>query len=211
MHLIAITSVVDPVAAPNIFSPGERFDQLLKSIQSVVSKIPDPIIVVIEGSAYTHEQRRAVLHAGAHHIFHTNTHNKHVGEALSLHAFFTSSVFGQLFDKYHFQTINKLSGRYFLLDNFVFSHDGETCICKVDHADTSYSGHGFLYTRFYSIPVKYVDQYVAGLARCCQEILINLEHSFYLHDVIPRDKINPRINKINVGGLIAPTGEYVED
>jgi hypothetical protein len=213
MHLVVITSVVSPVPelAPNVFSSQERFDQLLVSIQSVVRKIPDPIIVVLEGSPYTHEQTLAVKSVGANYIFYTDTYDKKVGEAWSLHEFFTSSSFQQLHRQYVFKSINKLSGRYFLLNNFAFFYDGELCVCKVDTPQTSYSGHGFIYTRYYSVPIQYLHHYTNGLAKCCQDLFINLEHSFYLHNVIPLNKINDRITKINVGGLIAPTGEYVED
>lgn len=212
MHLVVITSVV--VVSPltqNVFSATQRFDQLLESIRSARSKIVDAFIVVVEGSRYTHEQLLAIENAGTSCIYFTEPFNRMSGEAMSLHSFFTSPLFRELHAKHNFLSVNKLSGRYILLNDFEFYYDGESCVCKVDDPTTSYSGYGMLYTRYYSLPMTYFDQFVAGLGRCCENIFINLEHSFYLYHVLPLEKIHPGITKIHVGGHIAPTGEYVED
>jgi hypothetical protein len=214
MHLIVITSVIQPTNAPTVFSTEERFHQLLDTIKSVRSKIPDCLVVVIEGSSYTDYQVKAVMEIGAHMIVHINVdvYDKQSGESSLLKTFFGSDVFSDLRKKHDILSIAKLSGRYSLTDDFVFHYDGETCICKISEPETSYSGHGFLYTRYYSLPIKYLDNYLQGLDKCCHNgIFINIEHSFYLYQALPLDKINRDRQKINVGGRIAPNGEYVED
>ena len=108
-------------------------------------------------------------------------------------------------------SINKISGRYILNDNFNFYFDNETCICKLVNEIDSYSKYAHIQTRYYSIPFKYLDNYIKGLELCSKNIFINIEHSFYLYNVIPIDKINKNITKINVCGNIAPNGAFVED
>jgi hypothetical protein len=214
MHLIVITSVIRPTNAPTVFSEEERFDQLQESIKSARSKIPECLVVVLEGSSYTEDQVKTVLESGAHHIVNINVdgYDKQSGESSTLRTFFGSTTFSDLRERHNILSIAKLSGRYVLTDDFVFHYDGETCICKICEPEDSYSGRGFLYTRYYSLPITYLDNYLQGLDKCCHNgIFINIEHSFYLYQTIPLEKIRRDRQKINVGGCIAPNGEYVED
>ena len=214
MHLIVITSVICPRNAPTVFTTEERFHQLLDTIKSARSKIPDCLVVVLEGSSYTEDQAKAVMESGAHMIANINVdvYDKQSGESSLLRTFFSSDIYSDLREQHNILSIAKLSGRYVLTDDFVFYYDGETCICKISEPEDSYSGHGFLYTRYYSLPIIYLDNYLQGLDKCCHSgIFINIEHSFYLYQAIPLDKINRDRQKINVGGRIAPNGEYVED
>jgi hypothetical protein len=206
--------VIRPQNAPTIFSTEERFQQLNDSIRSVRGKIPECFVVVLEGSSYTDDQIKSVMQSGAHEIVHTNVDgcDKQAGESSLLRTYFGSSKFSDLRNKHNILSISKLSGRYALTDDFVFYYDGETCICKMTEPETSYSGHGYLYTRYYSFPIRYLDTYLQGLDKCCHNgIFIDIEHSFYSYQAIPLDKINREKQKINVAGRFAPTGEYVED
>lgn len=214
MHLVIITSVIRPKNAPSVFSAEERFHQLLGSIQSARSKIPNSVIVVIEGSTPIEDEIEAAMKSGATEIVHVNADavEKQSGEPLLMGTFFRSEVFTRLNQEHNFLSISKLSGRYALTDDFVFYYDGETCICKILAPEVSYSGHGALYTRYYSFPIIYLDNFLQGIDKCCHDgIFNNIEHSFYLYQAIPLDKINRDRQKINVAGCIAPTGEYVED
>ena len=214
MHLIVITSVIRPKNAASVFSTEERFQQLLGSLQSANTNIPDCFIVVIEGSSYTDDQVKAVMEAGAHQIAHVNVdaYAKSAGEIMLLRTFFGSDLFSNLKEKHTILSISKLSGRYTLTNDFVFHYDGETCVCKISHPGTTYSGHGYLDTRYYCFPIMYLDNFLQGLERCCRDgIFVDIEHSFYKYQVIPLDKINVGMQKINVGGCYAPDGKYVED
>jgi len=169
---------------------------------------------VIEGSSYTADQAQAVMESGAHMIVNINVdvYDKQSGESSLLRTFFSSDMFSDLREKHNILSIAKLSGRYVLTDDFVFHYDDETCICKISEPENSYSGHGFLYTRYYSFPIIYLDNFLQGLDECCHHgIFINIEHSFYLYQALPLHKINLERQKINVGGRIASNGEYVED
>lgn len=216
MHLVVITSVIRPQNAASVFSSDERFQQLLESIRSARQNIPQCLITIIEGSSssYTDDQIKALTNSGAHEIVHINVnrYDKQSGELFLLKSFFCSEMFANLKEKHDISSISKLSGRYAFTDDFVFHYDGKTCICKIGEPSTSYSGNGFLYTRYYSFPIIYLENFIDGLEKCCRNgIFINIEHSFYRYDVLPLDKINRDMQKINVCGRIAPTGEYVQD
>ena len=214
MHLIVITSVVRPKNAPSVFSAEERFDQLLDSIKGATCKVPDCFVVVIEGSSYTDDQVRAVMESGAHHIAHVNVdaYAKSLGEVMLLRTFFRSDIFLGLIEKHNILSVSKLSGRYVLTDDFLFHYDGDTCICKISDPGTTYSGHGILDTRYYCFPITYLENFLQGLDKCCQNgIFVDIEHSFYLYQAVPVDKINRDKQKINVSGCYAPDGKYVED
>ena len=214
MHLIVITSVIRPQNVPTVFTAEERFNQLLESVRSARKNIPDCHIAVVEGSSYTAEQRKFVVESGAHEIVHANVDRlgKQSGESSLLRCFFRSSVFSDLHEKHNILSISKLSGRYVLTDAFVFHYDGDTCICKITEPENSYSGHGYIDTKYYSFPIKHLDNYLRGLDQCRDNgIFIDIEHSFYRYQAISRNKINRDKQKINVAGRFAPTGEYVED
>lgn len=213
MHLILITSSIESKNSPSVFSTEERFQQLLLTIQNVRSNLPSHYIVIVEGSPYTEDQKDAVIKSGAQQIFHCNVNmfDKQYGEAWLLRSFLRSEMFKGLIQIHSLSSITKLSGRYLLTKGFVFHYDGDTCVCKISPPDKSYSGYGFLYTRYFSFPIQYLDNFLHGLDKCCQSIFINIEHSFYLYQTLPIDKINHDIQKINVGGFIASNGEYVED
>lgn len=213
MHLVVVTSVIRPRNAPSVFSENERFEQLLESVRCVSRRVPDAFVVVIEGSAYAEEQAQKVKECGAHRLVHIDVDrlDKQYGECTSLATFFLSEEFRSLHERHAFRSIHKLSGRYILTDFFQFHYDGETCVGKIVEPADSYSGHGMVLTRYYSIPIKYLDHYVRGLVQCCRRIFVNVEHSFYLYQVIPLAKIRRDLQTIHVAGHIAPNGEYVED
>lgn len=213
MNLVTITSVIRPQNAPSVFSERERFEQLLKSIQSAKSKVPNCYIAVLEGSVCTQDEIREMLQSGADHVLHVDIIHldKQFGECWLLKTFFTSDIFSQLHHQHNFLTINKLSGRYFFKDEFTFHYDGETCICKMTEPGVSYSTHGWLCTRYFSIPTKYLPNFLRGLDDCIRSMFINVEHSFYRYNVIPLDKINLDVQTINVAGYIATTGDYLDE
>ena len=212
IHLVLITSVLKPKIEKNVYTEEQRFSQLLETIMSVKKKIPNYYIVIIEGTPYSEYQKKIILKMGCN-IFYVNVDNfnKQFGEVFLLRTFVLSDFFENLKKNIKILSINKISGRYTLNKNFVFYYDDETCVCKIINPSDSYSKKGLILTRYYSIPFKYLNNYVEGLTKCLKQIFINIEHSFYLYNVIPIDKINKNITKINVCGNLAPNGEYVED
>lgn len=213
MHLVLITSVVNPLASASVFSREERFLQLLESIDSVRAHVPHPHVVVLEGGQYTDAEKLAVQTRGAEiFAFPVNRLHKQQGEASLLNAFLSSPRFLDLRRTANVRSISKLSGRYLLKDAFQFQYDGETCMAIVVPPERSPQGLGHVETRFYSVPIVYVDRLCQAIRRCCCEgIFIDMEHSLYKYEAVPLDKVTPRATKLHVGGYLAPTGQYIED
>lgn len=211
-NLVLITSVVNPLASASVFSREERFLQLLESIGSVHARIPNPHVVVLEGGEYTDTETGTLCDRGVTVFFHSvNRVHKQAGEASILYAFLTSALFQDICEQHAIQSLTKLSGRYVLKDEFAFHHDGETCMCIVVPPASSRLGLGHMETRFYSMPIAYVDRFRGALRRCCCEgIFVDIEHSFFRYEAVPLAKVK-RLPKLHVGGYLAPTGEYVED
>lgn len=211
IHLVIITSVINPKKCNSIYSQNERFEQLLNTINSINKKIPNPYIVILEGSKYTETMEISILTLGAN-IFYINVDNydKQYGECNLLKSFLTSSFFNKL-KSYNILTINKISGRYYLTDNFIFNYDNDTCTCLLVPPEKTWSAYGVINTRFYSIPYKYLNYFVNGINKCSQKLFIDIEHSFYLYNVIPIEKINKNILKLNLCGNIATTGELIDE
>jgi hypothetical protein len=211
VNLVLITSVIRPVNSESIYSENERFSQLLMSINSVRKKIPNSYIIVLEGSSYAEHMPYYILNFGANIFYFDVTHlDKQYGESNLINGFFSSDIFNKLKNK-NILSITKLSGRYYLNNEFKFCFDNETCICSIVNPENSWSKYGIINTRYYSIPYKYCDNFINGIKRCCKEIFIDIEHSFYLYNIIPLNKINKNIIKLNVCGNLAPNGQFVED
>jgi len=209
-NLVLITSVVRPIKSNSVYSENERFSQLLISIDSIKKKIPNSYIIVLEGSSHQDHMKYYILKSGAN-IFYFDVTNldKQYGESNLLYNFFLSDVFSKIKNK-NILSISKLSGRYYLNDNFKFYFDNETCICKIITAEDSWSKIPHVITTFYSIPYKYCDNFINGIKKCCENIFIDIEHSFYFYETIHASKVNKNIINIGVCGNMAPNGQFIE-
>lgn len=210
IHLVVITSVINPVTAKTVYNMNERFDQLLISIDSVKTKIPNCLILVLEGCKYSQHMETTILNSNAL-IVYIDVINleKQYGEANLLRSFFTSTIFNDFKMNYNILSINKLSGRYYLNEAFSFHYDNETCIARLIEPGKTWTSYGVIDTIFYSLPFKYYNNFIDGINKCCESIFIDIEHSFYLYNIIPLDKINHSINPMNVCGHMAPFGTFI--
>jgi hypothetical protein len=215
IHLVLITSVIK-VRQLSVYDEETRFQQTIDSIRSIQKHVPQYYIVLIEGSrdGLTSERKEQLLQLGNNIdiIYCDITHlSKQHGEVQLIHGFLESPTFSRLKETYNILTFNKLSGRYYLHDDFTFHYDNETCVCAVVYPPKSCTGYACIQTRFYSIPFKYIDHYKERLIQCFNHLFHDIEHSFYRYGVIPLHKINSAITKINVCGNIAPDGSFVHD
>ena len=126
--LVIITSIINPIKEPlsytnvrTIYSSEERFEQVLKTINSVKEKIPNSLIVLLECSSNI-EQYEDILRNRVDKYFnyinnttvlkHVNSKFKSMGENYQMLNFLINE---NLKD---YESIIKISGRYYLNDNF---------------------------------------------------------------------------------------------
>lgn len=210
-NLVIITSVIHS----HVFSAiptSERHQQLLKSISSAQAKIPDNHIVIVEGSSFlTQEETDDIKKTGATLCsVDAKGLNKQHGECFLILSFFQSSYFQELMRQYTIKSIHKLSGRYYLTENFEFLDSEDLCVCKF-YNPADWSGFPLYCTRYFAFPVKYLRQFLEGVQLSQQNLFINVEHSFFKYQALPFDKIDKTRTKINVAGYIGPSNEYIED
>lgn len=213
VNLVVVTSVIH-YYHPSVYSPEERLFQLVnKTIKTIKEKIPNSYIVILEGGNLNKEEKNILKNAKVDELLYhdVSKYNKSGGELMLLKNYFFSDFFEKLQKEKNIETISKISGRYFLTDNFNFyNHTTDSFVIK--KIDKTYWSHqGIFETRYYRFPYSYIDIFKNKL----QEILnnglhIDIEHSFYKYNVFPFEKIK-NIDKIYIAGNIAPDGKEILD
>lgn len=164
MDLVIISSAINTCNNPlsyypvrSIYSPRERFYQTLRSIDSL-SKIPDKKILFVETTLipdYEEEIKSKVdfyrnIYRGNENII--DGPDKGIGEAISI-MFGTAGI-----DITEYDNIFKLSGRYYLNDNFNLSlWQNDDTIFWVNKVN------GDFLTVFYKINRKHYYQWMEAL------------------------------------------------
>lgn len=219
-NLVIITSVIhthpsDLSYAPrSVLTPQERFDQTLNTISSVIKHIPSAHIVIIEGSKITQKEEATFKSAGAHQIIHCaddlesyiNGPHKTIAEIKML-----LYGFNKITNLHQYTTLSKISGRYYLTDNFSWiKHPLDEALYQCENPDRCN-------TRYYRIPNKYFDIYLHTLSDALNDPEImsgtkdiegyNIYRNFPQATKLLQDK-DPLLG---VRGYIAPWGREVED
>lgn len=146
-HLVIVTSMLEG-AIPSVFSPEQRYSQLMGSINSVKEKIPDNFIVVLDGGAKMNHSMMDSLREHGVSLWQYDVRGmpKAVGDAQLLYSFLRMPH-----DFTRFKTVSKLSGRYQLTKDFNFNVDFNRSIAKIDISK------GTVETRYYRLPPAGID------------------------------------------------------
>lgn len=112
--LFMVTSVVDTFES-SVFDSNTRYLQTVHSIQTIYSKVPDAIVVVIEASSRKIHFDNVIMYYPTVNI---SNLSKTIGEATLLQNFLSSTLYKTLKPNIHMCI--KLSGRYYLNDNCNF-------------------------------------------------------------------------------------------
>jgi hypothetical protein len=220
-NLVLITSIIN---TPNIqlsygvrsvFTSEERFQQTKKTISSVKEKIPNCKILIVECSKLTDEQNNYFntncdfflnLIENKEAVNNIYSISKSLGEGtMTIHALEYLSQKTIYFDNFF-----KISGRYWLSDNFNFKNfnDDKTVIHYIDgninNVCTSlYKLHKNNINNFYEFLTSKID-----LMNSCigYEILFAMFLNFNIHrsDII-------HLNKIGVNGYISVSNDYIDN
>jgi len=212
MHVVLITSMLRPVRDHTIFTTHQRKEQTLHTIKSAREKIPGCFIVIIEGG-YMEDSEQSLFENLSDYLFHIDISlfPKSPGEATLLYTYLTSPHFKSLINV---ETVSKLSGRYYLNDNFNWSNlPLDKSIISL--LPKSWIGKPLYKTRYYRIPQKHLSNFISGLHRYllskeARDAWPDIEHCFHSHNIILHDQVYcPKI--LGVCGLITGTNEFVSD
>ncbi len=225
-NLVAICSAIvtnnQPLAYTPIrshFTHQQRFEQTLETIESIKRKIPDPYIVLVEGtelpSDMFNELNTRVNYIHQIHIIpevyqHINGPHKGVGEATSLLSYLQSQHYKE--HEVLFNTISKISGRYFILPSFDWITYDNKVICNIKYDNPHHHSHIHMSTMFYTIGNKIKEAFIESLDMCCKHS--ELHNGVALELVLPNCMISKNIqfyqkHQMNVGGEYGPWGGYV--
>ena len=207
MHLFIVTSVIYTKHA-SVFSPETRLNQLINTIQSIRKhmndkKITEYTITVLEGSPLS-QQDISLLSKHANYIcmFNITDLPKSIGESVMLKNYFEIDTFKTI--QPTLETISKVSGRYYLTEEFNFNrYPLESSVIKT--YDDVYD------TRYYRFNASNADFFISKLDDVMKTLdREDIEHSFYRNQIFPKHTlIHP--NTLGVEGQIAPSGAVQKD
>lgn len=188
----------------SIYSVDERFEQLLTTLKSIYSKIPNAYVVILEGSYFKEYQQNELLNQFPVYIVtHNITHlSKQYGELALIKNFLNVFMdidinsFQQNFDTFH-----KISGRYYLNDKFI-------CMNSFAYKLHYIWGRGRIETRYYRFPSQYINDFYEKI-NSIDEINTDIEFTFHSHKIFPVDYY--QYDKLHIEGFIAPTGNFVSE
>ena len=210
-NLVVITCALN-VQKDSVFSLQERFQQVFMSIESVRRKIPNSFIVLLEvGTAPDELASFLKQHVDEYFIMNVADLNKNQGEATMMYRFLKSELFTGI--RSQFTHFNKLSGRYFLNDEFDFNrYDLEKVLIKHRLGE---SGEGLFETRYFRIPMNHIDSFIEKY-----DILMNekidaldyddVEHIYYRQGFFTLENTIHNV-PIYVSGWISGSGHFITD
>jgi hypothetical protein len=212
MNLVLITSVIHchpPDFLRSHYSPAQRLEQLVGlTVPSIREKIPNPYLVLVEGSPLSPPLRQHLLDSGIDDVMEYDARgiNKGLGEALGLRLFFESDMLEAL--RGRISTISKITGRYFLTSEFRFhAYPPSAFVVKTRKCESSCScGGGVFETRYYRFPVEYADTFRDRIALISED-KYDYEHQFYQKRLFPSGVHD----RLHVAGALSYNGNFIFD
>lgn len=206
MNLVLITSCIHPYSGISFYSSNERMDQLVnKTIFSIKEKIPNSYIVILEGSKVSSTEIE-ILNNNSDELVLYDVYGleKSMGELFLILNFINSDQFLKIYNMV--DSLIKISGRYYLLENYNFDmYKG--CVIKINKKE--WSNEFASETRYYKITKNKIKNFIENLNKLYSNgIYRDLEHSFYKYNIISP---NDQIKKLEIGGFCGVDGSYVED
>jgi len=219
-NLVFITSVIHThpsnlsYGVRSKYTPTERYEQTINTIESVQKHVPNPFIVLIEGSHLSESEETGFKRKGVHKIIYCadelkeyiNGPHKSVAE-INMLLFAIKQM-----NLSNFETVSKISGRYYLSDNFDwYKYSNKKALFQCETPPSTKCN-----TRYYRIPAKYYNKYTKILEKALRDPKVidgtkDIETYNIFTDFQDSDKIIKGESIMGVKGYIAPLGVEVED
>lgn len=165
-NLVLITSVIKtPDAAlsytktRSVFTSEERFEQTKKTIQTIKEKIPNSKILIVECSELNEEQNDYLTKNSVYFL------NLYDNSELRKNIYGMSKSLGEgtmtiaaleyiINNNIDYDNLIKISGRYWLSDNFLYSNfENDNIVIKYINNDSNN-----VFTALYKLPKDYVEK-----------------------------------------------------
>jgi hypothetical protein len=210
-NLVILTCAVF-IKDNTVFPTEVRIKQILMSIQSIRRKIPDSYIVLLEIGSISQDivdfltaQVDEYINMNVAHL------NKNQGEAIMMYKYLSSDSFRE--KSSGFISLNKLSGRYFLSDEFDFQRAPiEKPWIKFRIGDRN---EGIFETRYFRMPMSYVPHFYQKYDEFMKTNMQMLDYDdvehIYAHQHFIRVEDSVHTVKIGVAGWVSGSGDFIMD
>jgi dTDP-4-dehydrorhamnose reductase len=218
-NIFLITSAINPVNKPidggytrSIFSVEQRMEQTLNTIKSIRCKVPDSMCIWVESTILTPEQEQ-IAKSNCELVFnlsenglcsmYVNGDNKSLGETMTLY-FSLKYIFE---NDIKFNTISKISGRYYLDDHYKFDFDQDYITCRLFSNSYRQWYSSVLYCVGWNQRWKYLDMLFSALFSMEKKMVNDIEGNMFL--LFPQQYVRIK-ERMGVSGLMSATGELAE-
>ena len=208
MNLVIITSVINISKDPldysrvrSVYTPEERYTQVIKTIESINGKIENSDILFLESSEIDIEKENTIKDMVDHYVKLTDDKIKKVIDGQFKASAESTQILEGLkridINKYH--NIYKISGRYSRNDNFDYmKYDN-------DHNIFFETSDGLkIATVFYKINKKYIDTFISTLEYCSNSK--NMLEMEFKNSFVDEYK---KIEVLGVEGNVSVDGNYI--
>lgn len=208
-NLVIVTSVINisqnPLSYTNvrsIYSPNERFEQTIKTIESIRDKIPNSYILFIESSEINNDMENKIKEIVDHYTIVMNDDSLSKINGLYKGAGESTQIYYGIkeINLEDYDNIFKISGRYWLNDNFNYSNFENSKNIFQEREYNQYTTS--LATVFYKITNK--DLYISTLEYCINSsgmLELNFRQKF--------DNNFISISPIGIEGNVSVDGCYI--
>lgn len=217
-NLVIITSVIHTSSKPlsyaqrSALTHEQRFEQTLYSIRSVLKSIPNPYIVIVEGSKLTDQESSLIMAAGCNKIIDCSAElSEHINGIHKSPAEVRMLLFAlDRIDVGRFATISKLSGRYYLTPGFSWHrHPLSRALYQCEY-------EGRCNTRYYRIPREYYGTYRKTLEEAIKDEGFlsgksDIEGYNIFRSFQKKTQLMQGSERLGVKGYVAPWNKIVED
>jgi hypothetical protein len=210
-NLVILTCAVF-IKDNTVFPTEVRIKQILMSIQSIRQKVPDSYIVLLEIGSIGQDIVDFLTSLVDEYICMNVAHlNKNQGEAIMMYKYLSSDSFREKSSE--FATLNKLSGRYFLSDEFDFHRVPiEKPWIKYRIGDRN---EGIFETRYFRMPMSYVPYFYQKYDEFMKNNYQMLDYDdvehIYAHQGFIRVEDTVHTVKIGVAGWVSGGGNFIMD
>ena len=210
-NLVILTCAVF-VKENSVFPTEVRIKQVLMSIQSIREKVPDPYIVLLEVGSIGQDLVMYLTSLVDEYICMNVSHlNKNQGEATMMYKYLSSDSFCEKSSE--FASLSKLSGRYFLSNEFDFQR---VPLEKpwIKHRLGS-RGEDIYETRYFRMPMSYVPHFYQKYDEFMKTKFQMLDYDDVEHIYVSQGFIRKEDSvlavKIGVAGWVSGSGDFLVD
>jgi hypothetical protein len=163
-NLVLITSVIKTPDIPlsyavrSIYTSEQRFEQTIKTINSVREKIPNSKIFIVECSELNEEQNDYLIKNSDYflNLYDDSERRKNIysrSKSLGEGTMTISALEYIINNNINYDNLIKISGRYWLSDNFLYSNfENDNIVIKYINNDCNN-----VFTALYKLPKEYVE------------------------------------------------------